>query len=68
MTNEIPVKEGDELKLMIEAMGSKGDGIAKLDGYTIFVPEAKLNETVNVRVYRTFQKFAFAEIINKEEN
>ena len=36
-----PVNVGDEIELKIEAVGEKGDGIAKVKGFVIFVPNAK---------------------------
>ncbi|MBI2129647.1 TRAM domain-containing protein, partial [Candidatus Woesearchaeota archaeon] len=33
-----PVKVGDELDVKIEAVGEKGDGIAKKNGFVLFVP------------------------------
>jgi len=45
-----PVKVGDELDVTIEAVASKGDGIAKKDGFVIFVPGAKSGETIRVRI------------------
>ena len=33
-----PVREGEELDVTIEAIGDKGDGIAKKDGFVLFVP------------------------------
>ena len=45
-----PVKVGDEVEVTIEATASKGDGIAKKDGFVIFVKDAKQGQTVKVRV------------------
>jgi len=36
-----PVKVGDELEVTIEAVGEKGDGVAKKDGFVLFVPNTK---------------------------
>ena len=63
-----PVKVGEEFKLEIEAVGKKDDGIAKINGYTIFVTNGKLGETVNVKITNVREKFAFAEIVKEENN
>ena len=60
---EVPVKEGEELDVTIESTGKKGDGIAKIDNYTIIVPEAKMNQKLKIRIIRTLPTYAFAEII-----
>ncbi len=56
-----PVKVGDELDVTIEAVASKGDGIAKKDGFVIFVPGAKSGETIKVRITNVKRTCAEAE-------
>ena len=58
-----PVKVGDELTVTIEAVASKGDGIAKKDGFVIFVKDAKQGQTLKVRITDVRPRFATAEII-----
>ncbi|MEM0022957.1 MAG: TRAM domain-containing protein [Archaeoglobaceae archaeon] len=58
-----PVKVGDVRDVKIEAVGSEGDGIAKIDGFVVFVPGAKLNDTVKVRITKVLKKYGFAEIV-----
>ena len=58
-----PVNVGDELDLKIEAVGEKGDGIAKVKGFVIFVPNAKQGETVKVKITRVLRKVGFGEIV-----
>lgn len=60
-----PVNVGDELDLNIEAVGEKGDGIAKIKGFVIFVPNAKQGETVKVRITKVLRKVGFGEIVGK---
>lgn len=61
-----PVKVGDELEVKIEAVGEKGDGIAKKEGFVLFVPGTKVGDQVKVRVTRVLRKVGFAEVIGKE--
>jgi predicted RNA-binding protein with TRAM domain len=58
-----PVKEGDELDVKIEAVGEKGDGIAKKQGFVLFVPNTKEGDEVRVRVTRVLRNAGFAEVI-----
>ena len=60
-----PVKVGDELTVKIEAVGEKGDGIAKKDGFVLFVPGAKQGDEVKIRVTRVLQKVGFAEVVGE---
>ena len=56
-----PVKEGQEIEVMIDDIGSRGDGIARIMGYLIFVPQAKIGERLKVRIVKVGRKFAIAE-------
>jgi predicted RNA-binding protein with TRAM domain len=58
-----PVKVGDELEVTIEAVATKGDGIAKKDGFVIFVPKAKNGDKLKVRITDVKARFAVAEIV-----
>jgi predicted RNA-binding protein with TRAM domain len=58
-----PVKEGEELDVRIEAVGEKGDGVAKKDGFVIFVPNVKAGDEVRVRITKVLRKVGFAEMI-----
>ena len=60
-----PVKVGDELTVKIEAVGEKGDGIAKKDGFVLFVPGAKQGDEVKIKVTRVLQKVGFAEVVGE---
>jgi predicted RNA-binding protein with TRAM domain len=55
------VKENQEPEVVIGDIGSKGDGIARLQGYLIFVPRSKIGERIKVRVASVGGKFAVAE-------
>lgn len=60
-----PVKVGEEVEVTIEAVGAKGDGIAKKEGFVIFVPGAKQGETVLIRITKVLNNMAFAEVAGK---
>jgi predicted RNA-binding protein with TRAM domain len=56
-----PVKENQEIEVVIDDIGSRGDGIAKIQGYLIFVPRSKMGERVKVKILSVSGKFAVAE-------
>ena len=58
-----PVEEGKEYEVSIDAQGSKGDGIAHLEGFVIFVAGAHIGQTVKVRITSLRRTFAIGEII-----
>lgn len=58
-----PVSEGDIVEVEIDDLGSKGDGIARVEGFVVFVPGAEVDQTYDVEVTSVGNKFAFAEIV-----
>jgi predicted RNA-binding protein with TRAM domain len=58
-----PVKVGDEVEVKVEAVASKGDGIAKKDGFVIFIKGAKEGDTIKVRITDVKARFAIGEIV-----
>jgi predicted RNA-binding protein with TRAM domain len=58
-----PVREGDEIDVKIEAVGEKGDGIAKKQGFVLFVPKTKAGDEVRIKVTRVLKNAGFAEVI-----
>lgn len=57
-----PVSEGEVVELDIEDLGSKGDGIARVEGFVVFVPGGEVDETYDVEITSVGRKFAFGEI------
>jgi len=60
-TRNPPVKEGETYKVKIESMGREGDGIAKIEGFVVFVPGAKVGEELDVRIHKVTRRVAFGE-------
>jgi predicted RNA-binding protein with TRAM domain len=63
----VPVKEAEELSVVIESVAEKGDGVAKKQGFVIFVPGTKVGDKVKIRVKKVAKKVAFAEVIGSYE-
>lgn len=61
-----PVAEGDILTVKIEGIGSSGDGLARVKGFVIFVPETSVDDEVRVRVTKVSRRVGFAERIEEE--
>ena len=60
-----PVKGGDELDVTIEAIAQKGDGIAKVQGFVVFVPGARQGEQLKIRVTDVRGRHAVAEKVEQ---
>ncbi len=61
--NSAPLNEGEEYDVKIEDMGRDGDGIAKIEGFIVFVSGAKVGDEVKIRINSVRRNFAFAEIV-----
>jgi predicted RNA-binding protein with TRAM domain len=58
-----PLNEGEEYDVKIEDLGRSGDGIARIEGFVVFVTGAKVGDEVKIRITATRRNFAFAEIV-----
>jgi predicted RNA-binding protein with TRAM domain len=63
-----PVKVGQELDVKIEGVGEKGDGIAKVSGFVLFVPGVRAGDEVRIKVTRVLNKVGFAELLGRSES
>ena len=59
----IPVEQDEEYDVEISFMGEKKDGIAKIEGYTIFVPNTQVGDKVRIKIVRVLPQYAFAEVV-----
>lgn len=60
-----PVNVGDELDVTIESVGAKGDGVAKKEGFVLFVPGVQKGDNVRIKVTRVLRKVGFAEVVGQ---
>ena len=68
---EIPVKKNQEYIVDIIDNGFEGEGIAKIDNFTIFIPNSIKREKVKVLIVKVLSSHAFGkvvEIIQKSEH
>ncbi len=56
-----PVNVGEELDVLIESVGEKGDGVAKKQGFVIFVPKAQKGEQLHIKITKVLKNVAFSE-------
>ena len=59
--NTAPVETGDRIEVTVEERGDEGDGIAYVEGYSLFVPDAAVGETLMITVTDVKPRFGFAE-------
>ncbi|MCZ7398420.1 MAG: translation initiation factor IF-2 subunit beta [Candidatus Methanoperedens sp.] len=64
IAKEEALTEGETYDVKIDAVGSKGDGIAKKDKYTIYVPNTVKGDTVKIKIKKITGTLAFAEKVS----
>ena len=58
-----PVELGEELEVDIKELSSKGEGMARVQGLVIHVPNAKPGEHVKVKITQIGDKAANAQVV-----
>jgi len=60
-----PVETGKEYDVSITEISRKGDGIARVDGFVIFVKGGQVGQNTKVKVTQVGGRFATAEVIGE---
>ena len=58
-----PVELDKEYEAEIQDISRRGDGIARIQGFVIFVPNTKQGENVKFKITRVGNRFATGEIV-----
>jgi translation initiation factor 2 subunit 2 len=62
---EKALEEGKVYEVIVQDIGRKGDGIAKVGGFTIFIPGTAKGATVKIEVEKIAGKIAFARVVRE---
>lgn len=57
-----PVSAGGIHDVTIESIASEGDGIARIEGFVVFVPDTKVGDLVKIKIEKVMRRFAIAAI------
>lgn len=60
---QVPVKKNKEYMVDIIDSGYEGEGIAKIDNYTIFIPGAIKGEKIKILIVKVLVSHAFGKIV-----
>jgi predicted RNA-binding protein with TRAM domain len=60
-----PVETGKEYDVQITETSRQGDGIARVQGFVIFVKNGKVGQNAKVRVTNVGSRFATAELVQQ---
>ena len=58
-----PVETGKEYDVSITEISRKGDGIARVEGFVIFVKDGKAGQNAKIRITQVGGRFASGEIV-----
>jgi predicted RNA-binding protein with TRAM domain len=58
-----PVELGEELEVEISELSSKGEGIARSQGFVIYVAGTKPGDRVRIKVIRITEKAANGQVV-----
>ncbi len=58
---------GKEYDVTISEISRRGDGIAKIEGFIIFVPDAKVGQQTRIKIVHIGNRFANGQIVEAVE-
>ncbi len=58
-----PVKVGDELEVTVSEVSKRGDGLVRIEGYVVFIPNTKQGDTVKIRITQIRPNYAVAQVV-----
>ncbi len=61
-----PVEVGKEYDVDIKEVSRRGDGVTRIQGFVIFVPNTKPGDHVKIKVTSVGNRFALAEVAKAE--
>ena len=56
------IRKNDDLRVTIEDYSTEGHGIAKVEGYVLFVPDTAVGEQVEVHVVKALRHYGYAKV------
>ncbi|AWE08817.1 23S rRNA (uracil(1939)-C(5))-methyltransferase RlmD [Lysinibacillus sp. 2017] len=59
-----PIKKNDRTTVYIEDLTHDGNGVAKIDGYPLFIQGVLPGETAEVHVLKTLKNYGFAKVVD----
>jgi len=62
-----PVETGKEYDVQITETSRQGDGIARVQGFVIFVKNGKVSQNSKIKVTNVGARFATAELVQQQQ-
>ena len=58
-----PVEVGKEYNVSISDTSRRGEGIARVEGFVVFVPGTKMGQNVRIKVTQVSERFASGQVV-----
>jgi len=58
MDTPAPIEAGKDYDVNIEDIAREGDGIARVEGFVVFVADTKVGDTVKIQIDKVMRRFA----------
>ncbi len=62
-SHEAPVEVGKQYDVKIEDIARQGDGIARIEGFVIFVPSTQINDELKIEIKTVKRTCAIGEAV-----
>jgi len=62
-----PVEVGKEYNVSISDTSRRGDGIARIEGFVVFVPGTKQGQNVRIKVTQVSDRFASGQVVQSSD-
>jgi 23S rRNA (uracil1939-C5)-methyltransferase len=66
-TKQQLLKKNDQVEIVIEDIGSEGEGIGKYEGYTLFVKDTVMGDRALVQITKTGKTYGYARLVKLVE-
>jgi 23S rRNA (uracil1939-C5)-methyltransferase len=63
MKNICPVEKNKEYVVSVQGLGYEGEGVSKIDNFTVFIPGALQNEKVRIKIVKINKNFGFGKLM-----
>ncbi len=60
-----PVESGKEYDISITEISRKGDGIARVEGFVIFVKGGQVGQNAKIKITQVGERFATADLVEE---
>ena len=57
------LSKNDEIEILIEDMGTDGEGIGHFNGFTFFVKDAVIGDTILAKIMKLKKTYGYARLI-----